>query len=285
MNMKKIALVIVFMSGLSSFCQVGINTDTPLRGIHIGGSDKNVRVEGLNEINHDENLGAGSTTRVYVNGDGDLTLGGDSEVDIELLVDTDNYLNNVENPTSVIIQTGTNLGYNTAGVPVGGINGASFTLTQNAILEVNYSVSYSIYDANALDKKRLDDLRARVIQTGIYFIDTATEIPIIFDASEPPVAINGGPWCIDTTPTGDNCLEWGGLLALAAQYYNNGSQVRGSYKNMRITASDYVRLGPGTYTALFAARVQVEETGGFGAAKMYLGSGNDELQIIAYYYD
>lgn len=281
--MKNLILIIVFLSSIVGNSQVGLNTNNPVRGVHIAGPTENVRVDGLNATNHPDHLGPGSTSRVYVDGNGDLTLGTSSEIGISILVDTDNYLNNVENPTSIIVQTGTNLGYNTAGVPVGGIIGASFTLTRKAIVEVNYSVSWSIYDAISLEKKRLDDLRARAIQTGIYFIDTATELPIINDVDGNP--INGGPWCIDTTPTGDNCLEWGGLLGLTGQFYNNGSQVRGSYKNMRNTASDYVKLGPGTYTALFAARVQVEITTGVGAAKMYLGSGNDTLQIIAHYYD
>lgn len=275
-------ITLLFWTSLT-FGQVGINTTNPTRGMHVAGASENVRVEGLSALNNESNLGPGATTRVFANADGDLVLGTLDDSNIMMLVDTDNYLNNVENPTSIIVQTGNNFGYNPAGVPVAGIVGASFTLTQNAILEINYSVSWSIYDANALDKKRLDDLRARVIQTGIYFIDTATEVPIINDADGYP--INGGPWCIDTNASGDGCLEWGGLLALTGQFYNNGNADRGAYNNFRNTASDYVKLGPGTYTALFAARVQVEVTNGAGAAKMYLGSGNDTLQIVAYYYD
>jgi len=282
--MKKLYLFFwMFLLVFEILAQVGINNTNPQRGVHLSGATENVRIEGLNALNNNNNLGPGSTSKVYVNSEGDLVLGDTGDTRLSLLVDTNNYLENVENPTSIIIQTGVNFGYNTAGIPVGGIVGASFTLTQNAILEVNYSVTWSIYDANSLDKKRLDDLRARVIQTGIYFIDTATEVPIVNDLDGIP--INGGPWCIDTNSSGNGCLEYGGLLGLTGQFYNNGSQVRGSYKNIRNTASDYVKLGPGTYTALFAARVQVEVITGGGAAKMYLGSGNDNLQIIAHYYE
>lgn len=290
---NKVTFFILFCS-ISIFSQVGVNTENPIRGVHVAGSTENVRVEGLNALNHSNNLGPGSTSRVYANADGDLTLGGESEISVALLVDTDNYLDDVENPTSVINQVGTNLGYNIAGIPVDGIVGASFTLTRKAILEINYSVSWSIYSVHADEKKRIDDIRARSIQTGIFFVDTA-----IYDASNGQDGfithdvnnnlINStpeyGPWCIDTNPTDGQCKYYGGLLALTGQFYNNASQVRGSFRKMRNTASDYVRLGPGTYTALFSARAQVEETGGFGSAKMYLGYDNDTLQIIAHYYD
>jgi len=271
------------MAPALSFSQIGINTTNPQRGVHVAGSDANVRVEGLNSANNTNNLGAGATSRVYVDANGDLVLGTLNDSSFQLLVDTDNYLENVEDPTSLIVQTGTNFGFNPAGDPVEGIIGASFTLTENAILEINYSVSWSIYDENALDKKRIDDNRARVITTGIYFIDTATEVPIINDVNGSP--INGGPWCVDTNAAGTGCLVWGGLLAMTAQFYNNTDDVRGAYNNFRNTATDYVKLGPGTYTALFAARIQVQDTNGAGAAKMYLGSGNDTLQIVAYYYE
>jgi hypothetical protein len=282
--MKKLFFLLVFLFFFTEIsAQVGINTSTPVRGVHVGGAVENVRVEGLNAVNNSDNLGSASTSRVYVDANGDLVLGDEEDVNVAFLVDSDNYLKNVENPTSIVVQTGNNFGYNIAGDPVLGIVGASFTLTQNAILEINYSVSWSIYDANSLDKKRLDDLRARVVQTGIFFIDTATEVAIINDVDGNP--INGGPWCIDTNSAGTGCLQYGGLLGLTGQFYNNGNAERGAYNNFRNTASDYVKLGPGTYTALFAARVQVEVTTGAGAAKLYLGSGNDTLQIIAYYYE
>lgn len=282
--MKKLILIfVVLFTGAESFAQVGINTTNPRQELHVGGATENVRVEGLNNPNHRDNLGPNSTTKVFVNEYGDLTLGSIGDADIVLLIDATNYLDDVEDPTSIIIQTGNNFGYNPAGMPTGGLVANSFTLTRNAILEINYSVSWSIYNEIWLDKKRIDDFRARVIQTGVYFIDTSTETPIINDVDGNP--INGGPWCIDTNSGNTGCLEWGGLLALTGQFYNNGSPSSGAFKGFNNTASDYVKLGPGTYTALFAAYVQVEVTNGAGAAKVYLGSDKDELQIIAHYYN
>lgn len=283
MMKKFIFIFMLLFLVVNTFAQVGINTIDPQQAVHVAGATENVRIDGLNETNNSNNLGSGSTSIVYVDANGDLTLGGTGDANVTLLIDSDNYLIDDENPFNVIIQTGVNFGYNPAGVPVGGIAANSFTLTGNAILEINYSVSWSIYNEISLEKKRIDDLRARVIQTGIYFVDSATEVPIINDVDGNP--INGGPWCIDTNSSGSGCLEYGGLLALTGQFYNNGDGKNGAYKGFKNTASDYVKLGPGTYTALFAAYLQVEVIIGAGAAKMYLGSGKDELQIVAYYYD
>ena len=280
---RKLLVILYILLPVVLWGQIGINTTNPQEGVHVAGSTENIKVDGLNATNNVNNLGSNSTTKVFVDSDGDLVLGTMSDSNLEILVDSGNYLNDVEDPTSLIVQTGVNFGYEKAGIPTAGIAGASFTLTRNAILEVNYSVSWSIYDAQSLEFKRLDDLRSRVVQTGIYFIDTANETAIVNDIDGNP--INGGPWCIDVSSSGTNCLEFGGLLGLTAQFYNNGNQDRGSYAGFINNASDYVKLGPGTYTALFAAYLQVEVINGGGAAKMFLGSGKDELQIIAHYYD
>ncbi|MBL4663747.1 MAG: hypothetical protein JKY22_09400 [Flavobacteriaceae bacterium] len=95
--------------------------------------------------------------------------------------------------------------------------------------------------------------------------------------------INGGPWCINVNAAGNSCLEFGGLLAINGQFYNNSNSRNGAYQNYLNTASDYVKLGPGTYIALFAAQMAIGSTIGAGAAKLYLGSGKDDLQIIAHY--
>ena len=58
----------------------------------------------------------------------------------------------------------------------------------------------------------------------------------------------------------------------------------GEWKSFRNSASDYVVLGPGTYTPMFAAQLEVGDTNSTGAIKMYLGVENDEVQIIAHYF-
>lgn len=44
-------------------------------------------------------------------------------------------------------------------------------------------------------------------------------------------------------------------------------------------------LGPGTYTPMFAAQLEVGDTNATGAIKMYLGVENDEVQVIAHYFN
>lgn len=276
-------LTMIVSFGLSA--QVGIGTTDPQEELHIAGSTANIRVDGLAAVNNNENLGMNSSTRVYVNADGDLVLGGSTET-IEILVDAENYLDDVENPTSLINQTGNAFGYDPGGVPTD-LVAAQFTLTSNAIVEVNYSVSWSVYKTNSASG-RIDDEHARIVQTGVYLRrDDGTLDPLGWPAvvnDVDGIPINGGPWCIDVNAAGTICQETGGLLALNGQFYNNADSKNGAYQDFQNTASDYVKLGPGTYIALFSAQLAVGDTSGTGAVKMYLGSGKDDLQIIAYYY-
>lgn len=92
--------------------------------------------------------------------------------------------------------------------------------------------------------------------------------------------INGGALCITST-----CSEQAGLIAINGQIYNNESKTEGEYKSYRNSASDYVVLGPGTYTPMFAAQLAVGDTNATGAVKMYLGVDKDEMQVIAHYFN
>ncbi|MBT8262699.1 MAG: hypothetical protein KJO05_07745 [Bacteroidia bacterium] len=282
MRFKELFILLLFVSGsIDMTSQVGINTTNPQEELHVAGATANARVDGLNATNNAENLGAGLTTRVYVDADGDLVLG-DSGSTIEILVDSENYLEDVENSTNIINQVGTSIGYNTAGTPAN-IPAATFTLTKNAILEINYSVSYSVYKTSN-PNGRIDDRHARIVQTALFFRQNTIAGPaVVNDVDGNP--INGGPWCIDVNPAGTVCLETGGMIGLNGQFYTNGNGSRGAYQNFRNTGTDYVKLGPGTYVAMFAGQLAVGNVGGTGAVKMYLGSGDDDLQIIAYYYE
>ncbi len=276
-----IAFITTLMVG-----QVGINTTSPQQTLHMEGATSKALIDGLNATNNTNNLGAGSSTRVYVNADGDLVLGDYTET-IEMLVNSENYLDDVEDPTSLINQTGTAFGYDPAGVPTN-FPAESFTLTKNAIVEVNYSLSWSVYKTSGANG-RIDDTHARVIQTGLYFRqvtdpgDPYAGPAVVNDVDGNP--INGGPWCIDVNASGTICQEIGGLIGLNGQIYVNSDSRNGAYRNFVNVGTDYVKLGPGTYVALFAAQLAVGSTTGTGAVKMYLGSGVDDLQIIAHYYE
>lgn len=282
--MKRIISIINILAFTCLTAQVGINTQNPQQEVHVAGATENVRIDGLNETNNTNNLGSGSTTRVLVDAEGDLMLGTIEQSTIEVFVDSENYLIDDEDPNSIVIQTGNDFGFNETG-EVLDVAGSTFTLTKNAILEVNYSVSWSAYHVFHHQFKRMEDSRARIIQTGIYFRQNDPSGPaVIYDADGNP--INGGPWCINPDSGNQNsCLEEAGLLAINGQFYKNASDVDGAYLNFKNTASDYVKLGPGTYIAMFAARVEVFDTTGSGESRIYLGSANDEVQIIAYYYN
>tara|TARA_R110002012_G_scaffold81696_1_gene206673 strand:+ start:914 stop:1759 length:846 start_codon:yes stop_codon:yes gene_type:complete len=279
--MKNILNYTFILFGLGMLhAQVGINTDNPQQPLHVAGPVETIRIDGLSSTNNVNNLGADSTTRVFIDDNGDLVLGA-QEDNIEILFDSENYLIDGISPTTLINQTGGGFGYTTAGIPVGG-TATSFTLTKNAIVEINYSVSWSVYKT-ASPSGRIADEHARIVQTGLYFRQNNYLGPAVtFDVDGNP--INDGPWCIDVNSSGTTCQEIGGMLAINGQFYNNGDGRNGEYENFHNTGSDYVKLGPGTYTAMFAAQLAVGDTGGTGAVKMYIGTGNDDIQIIAHYY-
>lgn len=286
-------IVVLWLAGtMVTLAQVGINTTNPQQTLDVAGANATVRVDGLNEINEPKNLGAGSTTRVYADSNGDLTLDPNGATGINLLIDSENYLFDEETPRNRVNQVGTAFGYETVGYPTD-FSASQFTLTKNAIVEINYSVSWSIYKTRtpAADN-RIQDGEARIIQTGVYFrrvtdpsdpYDGPAIIYELDDATGTP--INGGPWCINMNSSGTTCLEYGGLVALNGQFYTNLDKDDGAYRNFKNTGSDYVRLGPGTYVAMFVGRVYVGDVNSVGAIKAFLGADNDELQIVAYYYD
>lgn len=271
-----IAITVLSLYTTFGLSQVGINTTTPQEELHVAGANSTIRVEGLNSPNNINNLGAGSSTPVYVDTDGDLVLGTLTD-NVEILFDSEDYLMNVQNPTNLINQTGGGAGFSQGGIPIGGL-AISFTLTRPAIVEVNYAVTWTV-GKNVAPNSRIDDFRARIVQTAMYFRRNNYQgVAVVNDYYGNP--INGGPWCITS-----NCSELGGLLAINGQFYNNISDRNGEWKSYRNTASDYVVLGPGTYTPMFAAQLAVGDTGGTGAVKLYLGGEKDEVQIIAYYFN
>ena len=281
--MKRIlSLSLLFiLSGMNA--QVGINTTNPQQDLHVAGPTENIRIQGLNSTNNINNLGYPSTTRVFANASGDLILG-TVEEKFRVFVDSEDYLNDAENPENVIVQTGNGFGFNGAGT-LNDPAGVTFTLEKTAVIEVNYSLSWSAYKVVNNHRKRMQDARARIIQTGIYFRLNDVDGPtVIYDADGIP--INGGPWCIDPDSGSQNsCLEEAGLLALNGQFYKNAELENGAFDNFRNTGTDYVKLPPGTYVAMFAARIEVFDTTGTGESRIYIGSDKDEVQIVAYYYN
>lgn len=270
----KISILSIILATLagSMNAQVGIGTANPEAAVHVGGdANSNIIVDGLNATNNTNNLGVESTTRVYVDSDGDLTLGS-SVQNIEIVLDDGNYLPDFGQRVN---QTGGGEAFTLLNQP----NNIAFTLSKDAIVQINYSVSWSIEKNNS---SLIDDERARIIQTGIYLRNAGNNI-VTTDLNGN--SINPGETC--NTIYGDilNCLGTSALIGLSGQYYNNSSGNRGEGRGFHNTGSDYVRLPAGTYKAFFAIQVSVGDAGGSGNIQFEIGTHDDNIQIVAYYYN
>lgn len=271
-HILKVLLLFILLTTLSS-AQVGINTTSPQETLHIAGDDTtNIKVEGLSAANNVNNLGIGNSTRVYANGNGDLTLA-TSPPSVEIVLDFSNYLD--DNGVTVN-QTGGGSAFTRTNRPLN----TTFTLVRDAIIQINYSVSWSIRKNNNF---KISDQRARIIQTGIYLVDDSDNSFVTQDLDGN--AIN--PATVNCNLFGDllNCLGTEALLGLSGQFYNNSSRTVGEANGFHNTGSDYVRLPAGTYKALFAVQVSVGNASGSGNIQFKLGTANDDIQIIAYYYN
>jgi hypothetical protein len=140
--MQKILLFIFLIIGSLSFGQikgVGINELVPEQQLHLGSQTGTIRVDGLNGTNNEYNGGViGQTYPVYVDSNGDLTLG------ISATENSDG-----EDPwtisdiNSVVTIDGTNAvtGYETVE-----ILDIPLTVTRNVIVEVKYSISMEVFE-------------------------------------------------------------------------------------------------------------------------------------------
>jgi hypothetical protein len=149
-----------------TFGQVGIHTLNPESTLHVAGDSSNVKIEGLNAENNSTNLGAESTTRVYTNKYGDLVLG-DRNDNIRFIMDSEDYIPN--NREQKVVQTGTGDNF-TYLVPNDYIF-PSFTLTDDAVIEINYSLSWRI-ERNSSQK--ISDNGSRTVKTTVFIYDHAT---------------------------------------------------------------------------------------------------------------
>lgn len=273
--MKNIFIYIGLMATTVSLAQVGIHTNTPQEELHIEGATSTIRVEGLNITNNTLNLGTSQNTRVYADAEGDLVLGAEP-ADVELLFNPANYLadplDTGGSDTNQILQTGVGSGYSEAGWPrVTGPGTSTFTLTKNAIVEINYSLSYEIYKSG----RGIDDEHARTVQFYVYLRENSHTGAIVNqDVDGLPLNFAGNV----------------GALGYSGQFYTNGDRdgadgMEGFDKKYYATGHDFVKLGPGTYSPMFAGVMFVANTAGTGAVKMQIGGGDDEIVVVAHYYN
>lgn len=273
--MKKVTTFLFTFSSLFALSQVGINNTNPQEELHVSGTTSTIRVEGLNQTNNPLNLGPNENTRVYVNTNGDLVLNS-APTNIEVLFNPDNYLADPLDTggadSNQINQTGVGSGYSEAGWPrQTGPGLSTFTLTRPAIVEINYAISYEIYKSGI----PIDDHHARTAQFYVYLRQGGPAGAIVAnDYDGVPLNFAGNT----------------GALGYSGNFYTNGSSSgagggEGFDKKFYATGHDYVKLGPGTYTPMFAGILFVANTAGTGAVKMQIGGGQDEIVVIAHYYN
>ena len=130
-------------------------------------------------------------------------------------------------------------------------------------MEINYALSWHIQKNNT---RNLDDGAARIIQSYVilYNMDTG----LIVDTN-----LDGSP------------IILGGALGLNGQFYSNNIDSNGANQIFHNVGTDYVSLPPGRYHPYFFAQVAVSNAMGVGAVQICFGKGNDELQIVAHYYN
>lgn len=272
--MKNSIYSLFLLTSVASFAQVGVNTTTPQEELHIEGAASTIRVEGLNFANNAANLGTQENTRVYVDTDGDLVLATEP-VAFDLLFNPHNYLSDpLVTSNNQVIQVGSGGGYSPVGDPrQTGPGLDTFTLTRNAIVEINYSLSYEIYDTANFN---VDDSHTRTVQFYVHLRDGSSAGPVVAnDVDGNPIGFAGDV----------------GALGYSGQFWSNGdnrdgaSGREGTNRQYYATGHDYVKLGPGTYSPMFEAIIFVADASGGGAAKMQVGGGDDEVIVIAHYYD
>lgn len=273
--MKKTLHILFIFSSVFAFAQVGVNTTNPQEELHVAGTTSTIRVEGLSAANNPLNLGITENTRVFVNSNGDLVLS-TIPTTIEVLFNPANYLADPLDTggadTNQVNQTGVGSGYSLAGWPRQlGPGLSTFTLTRPAIVEVNYAISYEIYKAGA----PIDDYHARTAQFYAYLRNGGPAGAIVTtDYDGVPINFAGNP----------------GALGYSGNFYTNGSTLgagggEGFDKKFFACGHDYIALGPGTYCPMFAGILFVADTAGTGAVKMQMGGGDDEVIIVAHYYN
>ncbi len=231
-----------------TFSQVGIGNTSPQQELHISGSSSTIRLEGLNSTNHANNTGVRDQP-VFVDSNGDMKIPA-SPANAEILVANNNFINDA---STVWVRTGTE--------GQGGwweLYQTSFTLTQAAVVMIDYSVSMTI--TNRAGTAALTDGKVRLIQ-NYFFMGDGT--------------------------TADFSTSYG----RAATFYTSGPLAGGSHFVVDgvggNSASATILLPAGTHSIHIYGFVY----GGDGvlsprtsdAFRSTFGGGNDTLQITALY--
>lgn len=146
---------------VTSYAQVGIGTTNPQQELHVAGSSSTIRVDGLNSTNNSVNTGIRNQA-VYVNANGDLILPA-TPAGAELLFSNNDFI-----ATGQHVQTGTRGEGNNLQI----YQTAPFTLTQDALIMVTYSISLTFNDR--IGSGIISDGKPKVAHNYFYVGDGTT---------------------------------------------------------------------------------------------------------------
>ena len=256
--MKKNYFLLFLLCSVSVLGQVGIGTTTPQETLHVSGNTSTIRIEGLDDINNDLNLGPAKLTPVYVDNQGNFTLekrgynsgGNGYTLPLNFLQYSTNFIPN--NPLGlpapfdkygVVINSDLTNESQTAI-----LERATITVPTNSMVEVKYAVSLCFSSTNLAippHSTYITDKKTRVIQT--YF-------------------------CIDINNDGLSAAEENLKYGVKGQYYASDSGGTRGYPYMN--SQGYVDLPAGNHTIYFYGVVvdspNTFTSVGFGGANEYL---------------
>ncbi len=248
LRITKVCLFFLVLNTTTMYAQVGIGTTNPQQELHVSGNTSTIRIEGLNSANNANNTGLRDQP-VYVNSDGDLKVPV-SPANSEIKISNKNF---ISNGSPVHITTGASGESGWGQI----YQSPSFTLTQPAVVYINYAASFGI--TNIADTAALRDGKPRLVQN--YFF--------IGDGTSP-----------------DFSTSYGTCSQTYTSYVSTGSQfiVTQSIIN---SASDMVILPAGTYSihlyGLVFASDGVTNLNTSDAFRAKFGTGIDRINVTAFY--
>lgn len=242
--MKNIIITLTGLLSFISYAQVGIGTTAPQEELHVAGSTSTIRIDGLNSTNNANNNGLRSQA-VYVDTDGNLLLNAPA-TSFDIPVNDGNALATTNVATGA---TGTSV---TTQLFV-----KSFTLTQDALVTVQYSISLAFLDL-----------------TGTSFITDG----------KPKIARNfyrfgDGTVITDATKRGRSSMTYSNHTPLAGNYIPTGFFFNNSTESFLLPA--------GTHSIHFHGYV-FGASGGFAQASDAFSvnfgpSGQDVIKVTVHY--
>lgn len=215
-TLDKIILVlniILLITPIYTSAQVGIGTTNPQQELHLAGAGNTIRIDGMNMPNNPAKHNGTDTVPVHVTSDGDLVLGQNPELALDI-----NAGGSFMNPP-VRIQTSINAATNDT-FNTGELARVSFTVSKTSLVEVNASVAVKIYDEN--DDVLTDNI-SRMYGIAAYVKPAGgTETRLFEDAS----SYSNGPTS-------------NGLLALNVPNYSVGFYNVGGNTFVELDAGNY----------------------------------------------